>query len=52
MDVPTAMAYAAARTKGVLATHKRDGRPQLSNIMYAVVDDEIRISVTDARAKT
>lgn len=52
MDVPTAMAYAAARTKGVLATHKRDGRPQLSNIVYAVVDDEVRISVTTGRAKT
>ena len=52
MDVAAALDYAAARTKGLLATHKRDGRPQLSNIVYAVVDGEIRISVTDGRAKT
>ncbi|HUF33795.1 MAG TPA: PPOX class F420-dependent oxidoreductase [Acidimicrobiales bacterium] len=39
--------------RGVLVTLKRDGRPQLSNIMYALGDDGIvRISVTDGRAKT
>lgn len=38
--------------KGVLVTLKRDGRPQISNIMYAVADGVIRISVTDGRAKT
>ncbi|MFP3907679.1 MAG: PPOX class F420-dependent oxidoreductase [Acidimicrobiales bacterium] len=38
--------------KGVLVTLKRDGRPQLSNIIYAVTDDVVRISVTDTRAKT
>ncbi|MDZ7679028.1 MAG: PPOX class F420-dependent oxidoreductase [Acidimicrobiales bacterium] len=38
--------------KGVLVTLKRDGRPQLSNIIYAVADDVVRISVTDGRAKT
>jgi PPOX class probable F420-dependent enzyme len=39
---------------GVLATLKKDGRPQLSNIMFAYDDDTrlIRISVTDSRAKT
>jgi PPOX class probable F420-dependent enzyme len=39
---------------GTLATIRRDGRPQLSNILYAVDDDvtTIRISVTDDRAKT
>jgi PPOX class probable F420-dependent enzyme len=43
----------ARRTKGVLVTLKRDGRPQLSNILYALGDDDvIRISVTDGRAKT
>jgi PPOX class probable F420-dependent enzyme len=32
---------------------KRDGRPQLSNISYAMGDDgTVRISVTDSRAKT
>jgi PPOX class probable F420-dependent enzyme len=38
--------------RGVLVTIKRDGRPQLSNIIYAVADDVVRISVTDDRAKT
>lgn len=43
----------ASGTKGVLVTLKRDGRPQLSNILYALgTDDVIRISVTDGRAKT
>jgi PPOX class probable F420-dependent enzyme len=39
---------------GVLATLKKDGRPQLSNIMYTYDDDTrlIRISITDSRAKT
>lgn len=38
--------------KGVLVTLKRGGRPQLSNIIYAVTYDVVRISVTDTRAKT
>ena len=39
---------------GRLATIKRDGRPQLSNVIYAWDDDtqSIRVSVTDGRAKT
>lgn len=52
MDLDTALEYAATRSRGVLATHKRDGRPQLSNMMYAVVDGEVRLSVTDDRVKT
>jgi PPOX class probable F420-dependent enzyme len=38
--------------RGVLATLKRDGRPQLSNVAYHYADGRIRISVTDDRAKT
>ena len=39
---------------GHIATIKRDGRPQLSNVIYAWDDDArtIRVSVTDDRAKT
>jgi PPOX class probable F420-dependent enzyme len=39
---------------GVLATIKRDGRPQLSNVSYTYdpATRKIRISVTDGRAKT
>ena len=37
-----------------LATIRRDGRPQLSNVSYAYDPDRdlIRVSVTDGRAKT
>jgi PPOX class probable F420-dependent enzyme len=45
--------FIAERRKGVLVTLRRsDGRPQLSNIMYALIDGRVRISVTDTRAKT
>lgn len=53
MDLTDALAYAAPIRRGVLTTIKADGRPQLSNIMFAVdAGGEIRISVTDSRAKT
>jgi PPOX class probable F420-dependent enzyme len=53
MDLPAAMAYVSERTRGVLVTLKRDGRPQLSNVMYGVgADGAVRISVTAGRAKT
>ena len=42
----------AGRRWGVLLTLKRDGRPQASNVGYALLDDRIHISVTDDRAKT
>ncbi|MEV6811027.1 PPOX class F420-dependent oxidoreductase [Micromonospora sp. NPDC051296] len=44
----------ASRSLGVLATIKRDGRPQLSNVVYAFDREHglIRVSVTDTRAKT
>ncbi len=40
--------------RGVLATIRRDGRPQLSNVNYAYDADSelIRVSITDDRAKT
>ncbi|GAA3009360.1 PPOX class F420-dependent oxidoreductase [Streptomyces fulvorobeus] len=42
------------RGSGVLATLKRDGRPQLSNVnhSYDPVGRLIRVSVTEGRAKT
>lgn len=52
MTPDEAQAFLAARDKGVLATVKRDGRPQLSNIVYVLADGEVRISVTETRAKT
>jgi PPOX class probable F420-dependent enzyme len=46
------MEYVRGGRQGVLTTIRRDGRPQLSNIVYAVDDaDVIRISITASRAK-
>ncbi|MBK9178569.1 MAG: PPOX class F420-dependent oxidoreductase [Acidimicrobiales bacterium] len=53
MELDAALGFVRQRRWGVLATLKGDGRPQLSNIGYAVGDDGVvRISVTDERAKT
>ena len=53
MELSEALEYLRQRRQGVLVTLKRDGRPQLSNIVYLVGDDgTIRISVTADRAKT
>ena len=52
-DREALLALVRARGKGVLVTLKADGRPQLSNIVYTVDENDlIRISVTDPRAKT
>jgi PPOX class probable F420-dependent enzyme len=52
MELSQALDHARTTTGGVLVTLKRDGRPQLSNIVF-VVDDSgtIRISITADRAK-
>ena len=53
MELAQALDVAKTQKLAVLATIKRDGRPQLSNITQALGDDGvIRISVTDGRAKT
>jgi PPOX class probable F420-dependent enzyme len=53
MDLATALEFVADRHHGVLTTLKADGRPQLSNVAYALGGDGvIRVSVTDGRAKT
>jgi PPOX class probable F420-dependent enzyme len=50
---PRLLAFVAENHWGVLVTLKRDGRPQLSNVGYAVDGDGVvRVSVTDDRAKT
>jgi PPOX class probable F420-dependent enzyme len=52
MEIDEALTFARARKQGVLTTQKADGRPQLSNILYAVdADGLVRISVTADRAK-
>ena len=45
--------FLAHHRHGVLATIRRDGRPQLSNILYFLDDDgRVKVSVTQTRAKT
>ncbi len=52
MELQTALDFIRTRQNGVLATHKRDGRPQLSNITYALgADGVVRVSITADRAK-
>ncbi|TPG35971.1 PPOX class F420-dependent oxidoreductase [Mycolicibacterium hodleri] len=48
------LALIACNSLGVLATIKRDGRPQLSNVSYYFDAREvaIRVSITEPRAKT
>lgn len=53
MNEAQAREFVARCRNAVLATIKRDGMPQLSNIVYALDDDGlIKISVTRDRAKT
>jgi PPOX class probable F420-dependent enzyme len=48
-----ARAFLKDHQHGVFATIRRDGRPQLSNILYVLDDDgRIKISVTQTRVKT
>ena len=52
MELTTATAWAADRKNAVLITIRQDGRPQSSDVSYALVGETFVISVTDGRAKT
>lgn len=52
MTPAEADAFVAARHRAVIVTIRADGRSQLSNVVYAVLDGRIRVSVTEDRAKT
>ena len=53
MTEAEARAWVGRHSRAVLATIKRDGRPQLSHVVYTLDDDGlIKISVTRDRAKT
>ena len=53
MELSNALEFARTQRQGVLTTIRRDGRPQISNIVYALDDSgTARISVTAGRAKT
>lgn len=53
MPLDEAFAFVQERDRGVLVALRRDGRPQLSNILYvAGAGHTVRVSVTDDRMKT
>jgi PPOX class probable F420-dependent enzyme len=52
MELSKALEFVAQQRQGVLTTLRRDGRPQLSNIIYGFDGTTIRISVTAVRAKS
>lgn len=52
MELDDALAFARTTRQSVMATTRRDGRPQLSNVLHWVADDGVvRISTTAGRAK-
>ncbi len=52
MERDQALAFLKERHQGILATVRRDGRPQLSSILYFLDDDgRIKISTTQPTAK-
>ena len=52
MDVEEALALVASQRLGVLVTLRGNGRPQTSNVVYAVRDRQVLVSLTEDRAKT
>ena len=52
MDLTAALDWARRRSDAILITIRRDGRPQSSDISYALDGDVFEISVTADRAKT
>ena len=52
MDIEKALEAARATHQSILVTLRRDGRPQLSNVLHAVGEDGVvRVSTTADRAK-
>lgn len=52
MTLEDALELVASQRVGALVTMRRNGRPQTSNVVYAVRGDQIRVSLTEDRAKT
>lgn len=52
MTFEDALALVASQRGGILVTLRSDGRPQTSNVVYALDGHQVRISVTEDRAKT
>ncbi len=52
MNITEAAEWARTRKNAVLITIRADGRPQSSDVVYAVDGETFLISLTDDRAKT
>jgi PPOX class probable F420-dependent enzyme len=52
MTLEEALALVGRQRLGVLVTLRRNGRPQTSNVVYAVRDQQVLVSLTEGRAKT
>ena len=52
LSIDHALDWATGHKHGVLVTLRRDGRAQTSDIVYAVIDGAITVSLTATRAKT
>src|SRR3712207_9588460 len=53
MEIEKALELARTHHQSTIVTLKRDGKPQLSNVLHAVGEDGfVRVSTTDGRAKT
>ena len=52
MELETAVAFLREQRRSALVTLKRDGKPQLSNVLHLIgADGLIRVSITADRAK-
>jgi PPOX class probable F420-dependent enzyme len=52
MELLSALQWAASRKHATLITIRSDGRPQSSDVAYALDGDRFTISLTNTRAKT
>jgi PPOX class probable F420-dependent enzyme len=52
MEIADVLPFLAEHRRGVLATHRAGGRPQLSNVNYGLSGGVIRVSITADRFKT
>ncbi len=52
MKIHHAMEFVGRHHRGVLATVRSNGLPQMSNVVYSAIDGAVWVSVTDGRAKT
>lgn len=51
MNAAEAQEFLKNHMHAVLATIRKDGRPQLSNVLVVYVDDHLEMSITETRAK-